>query len=223
VTDIEPVIQILLATSNPHKVDEIRAAFVALRTAASPRVELVGLDSLKQKIAEPVEDQPTFEGNAFLKARYYARETNLICLADDSGLEVDALAGAPGVKSARYAGLEGPRSVVDPANNALLLRNLAGTPAEERHARFVCSMALCIPGRAAPVAVVRGTVEGLILGPDEPPRGTNGFGYDPLFYVSDLDKTTAELTQEEKNRISHRGAASRRMWEEICRRHEALR
>jgi XTP/dITP diphosphohydrolase len=84
-------------------------------------------------------------------------------------------------------------------------------------------MALCVPRRAAPVAVVRGTVEGLILGPDEEPRGTNGFGYDPLFYVSDLDKTTAELTQEEKNRISHRGAASRRMWEEICRRREALR
>jgi len=216
------MIRILLATSNPHKVDEICAAFTSLRTAASPRVELIGLDSLDRKITEPDEDQPTFEGNAFLKASYYARQTNHACLADDSGLEVDALGGAPGVVSARYAGIEGPRSVVDPANNALLLQNLAEIPAQERHARFVCAMALCVPGRNAPVAVVRGTVEGMILGPDEEPRGSNGFGYDPLFYVSEMDMTTAELTQDQKNRISHRGAAARRMWEEILRRRETL-
>lgn len=216
------MIRILLATSNPHKVDEIRAAFAALRTAASPRIELVGLDSFSPKIDEPEEDQPTFEGNAFLKASYYAKQTDHACLADDSGLEVDALGGAPGVKSARYAGAEGPRGVVDPANNALLIKNLAGVPAEDRQARFVCAMAMCLPGRSAPVAVVRGTVEGMILGPDEEPRGENGFGYDPLFYVSDLGKTTAELTREEKSRISHRGEASRRMWEEILRRRETL-
>lgn len=216
------MIRILLATSNPHKVDEIRAVFTSLRTAASPRIELIGLDSLDRKITEPDEDQPTFEGNAFLKAGYYARQTNHACLADDSGLEVDALGGAPGVKSARYAGIEGHRSVVDPANNTLLLKNLALVPAEERQARFVCAMALCVPGRHAPVAVVRGSVEGMILGPDEEPRGSNGFGYDPLFYVSEMDMTTAELTQDQKNRISHRGAAARRMWEEILRRRETL-
>lgn len=215
--------KILLATSNPHKVEEIRAVFDELRHGHGPRVELAGLESLGRKIAEPHEDQPTFEGNAFLKARYYARETGLACMADDSGLEVDALGGEPGVRSARYAGIEGPRNVVDPANNRLLLEELRDVPAGERTARFVCAMALCTPERAAPLAIVRGTVEGEILLPEETAdpanafrgRGTNGFGYDPLFYIPEFDKTTAELTQAEKNQISHRGKASRLMWEEL--------
>ena len=164
------------------------------------------------------EDQATFEGNAFLKARYYAKATGHVCLADDSGLEVDALRGEPGVRSARYAGVEGPRSVVDPANNKRLVERMKDVPFGERTARFVCVMALAAPGRSAPLAIVRGAVEGEIIPPDEEPRGRNGFGYDPLFYIPDLDKTTAELTQAEKNLVSHRGTAAKRMWEEIKRK-----
>jgi XTP/dITP diphosphohydrolase len=218
--------QILLATSNPHKVDEIRAVFASLRNAASPRVELLGLKDLDTVPPEPEEDQPTFEGNAFLKARYYAKATGKLCLADDSGLEVDALGGEPGVRSARYAGVEGPRSVVDPANNCLLLEKLRDVPEGERTARFVCTIALCAPDRSAPLAMVRGTVEGSIILPEEATdpaqpfrgRGGNGFGYDPLFFISDMDMTAAELSPDQKNVISHRGKASRLMWEEIRRK-----
>ncbi len=206
--------KILMATSNPHKVEEIR------QTLASPavplRIALIDLKTYGAFLAEPVEDQPTFEGNAILKARYYAAATGLWCLADDSGLEVDALGGEPGVRSARYAGLTGPRLIVDPANNRLLMHNLGLTPIARRTARFVCAMALCKPGEDEPVAVVRGTVEGRILTQDEAGEesrgwGGNGFGYDPLFYIEDMGKTTAQLSPDEKNAISHRGQATRLM------------
>lgn len=203
--------QILLATSNPHKLDEIRAVFDALGDVG---VEIVSLDAMDKTIDEPVEDQPTFEGNAELKARHYALASGMPCLADDSGLEVDALGGAPGVISARYAGVEGGRELADPANNRKLLAELGDTPPEQRTARFVCVMTLVDP-QGNRLAQVRGTVEGRIIPPGETPRGANGFGYDPLFYLPDLGKTSAELTPEHKNRISHRGAASRLMWREL--------
>ena len=236
--------KILLATSNPHKVGELRPIFASASLATRP-VELVDLQQAGIDIVEPVEDQATFEGNAQLKAVYYAAATKLICLADDSGLEVDALDGAPGVYSARYAGVSGPRDAVDAANNAQLLKALSPIPAADRTARFVCAMALAVPADLAadgPLAealrertaggggasrvlhTVRGTIEGRILGPGDPGfspqntrgRGGNGFGYDPLFLVPSLHRTTAELTPNHKNRISHRGNAGRCMWQWLC-------
>jgi XTP/dITP diphosphohydrolase len=180
---------------------------------------------LGRSIPEPHEDQLTFEGNALLKARYYALATGLCCLADDSGLEVDALGGAPGVLSARFAGVHGERKVVDPANNKLLLERLRDVPPERRGARFVCAMALIDPAAGSRggesgrvLAEVRGVVEGRILGPDgvdHRGRGTGGFGYDPLFLIPELGLTTAELSAEQKNAISHRGRAARLMWREM--------
>lgn len=203
---------ILIATSNPHKQVEIQ------QVISDPMITFMTLRDLGRTIAEPVEDQPTFEGNAALKARYYAKATGMVCLADDSGLEVDALGGDPGVRSARYSGVEGPREVVDPANNRLLLERLSDTPAERRTARFVCAMALV--GFGDDPIVVRGTVEGRILtqgevaDPARPERGrgTNGFGYDPLFLIAARNRTTAELSPDDKNAISHRGNAARLMW-----------
>lgn len=232
--------KILLATGNPHKVDELRPIFQAA-SRDDLAVQIIDLPSAGVALPEPVEDQETFEGNAQLKARYYAQTTGHLCLADDSGLEVDALDGAPGVRSARYAGVTGPRDVVDPANNRRLLAALDTLPADARSARFVCAMALAVPcGEADDAAerlrqtaegpaedaahvahTVRGTIEGRILGPgdagfpadDAAGRGTNGFGYDPLFLVPELGRTTAELAPEHKNRISHRGQAGRLMWQ----------
>ncbi|MCC7146750.1 MAG: non-canonical purine NTP pyrophosphatase [Phycisphaeraceae bacterium] len=203
---------ILLATSNPHKLAEIAAVL-------GDGAGLLSLGDMGRAIAEPVEDQPTFAGNALLKARYYARAFGLLCLADDSGLEVDALGGEPGVLSARYSGRTGPRGVVDPANNRLLLEKLADVPIARRGARFVCAMTLCSPEQSEPLAEVRGVIEGRILtapeaaDPSQPERGRgdNGFGYDPIFFVPALGKTTAELAPADKNAISHRGQATRLM------------
>ena len=186
--------QLLLATSNPHKVSEIREVFQNQAAAGGPALELVDLSMLERPIQDPVEDGRTFEANALLKARFYARATGMLCLADDSGLQVDALGGRPGVHSARYAGVRGPRSAADRANNALVL---------------------CGPGDTGALASVRGTVEGRIIGPAEAPRGEHGFGYDPLFLVPQLGRTTAELTPGEKNAISHRGRAAHLMWMRI--------
>ncbi|HCD34173.1 MAG TPA: non-canonical purine NTP pyrophosphatase [Phycisphaerales bacterium] len=221
----------LLATSNPHKLQEIQAVIT------DPSLTIVTLKDIGLEIDEPVEDQPTFEGNAQLKAQYYADASGLPCFADDSGLEVDALNGAPGVFSARYSGMTGGRDVVDPANNQKLLDELGDRPVEQRTARFVCAMAMCNPETGTekggtekgvrnlfdkPI-IVRGTIEGRILGPgdagyavDNPKGiGENGFGYDPLFYVPELGKTTAQLSPEHKNQISHRGHASRLMWDQL--------
>ncbi|MAX24235.1 MAG: non-canonical purine NTP pyrophosphatase [Phycisphaeraceae bacterium] len=236
------MMRFLLATSNPHKLDEIKAVIT------DPALEIVTLKDIGLDIDEPVEDQPTFEGNALLKAQYYADAAGLPCFADDSGLEVDALDGAPGVYSARYSGMTGGRDVVDPANNQKLLNELGDLPTEKRSARFVCAMALCFPPGSQtfsktgsdPVLntvlnkkgirnlfrdpiVVRGTIEGRILGPGDEgyaidnPRGIgkNGFGYDPLFFVPELGKTTAQLTPDHKNSISHRGKASRLIWDQL--------
>ena len=190
---------VLFATSNEHKVGEVRAILAPLGIAVR------SLGDLARAPEEPVEDGATFEDNARLKARYYARELGVTCVAEDSGLEVDALGGAPGVYSARYSGEGGPRSQRDRANNEKLLRELAGVPAERRQARFVCVASVADPqGRI--LAEARGTYEGLIA---TEARGSGGFGYDPLLFLPDRGCTSAELSPEEKHAHSHRGQAFR--------------
>ena len=207
---------LVIATGNPHKVAELRAIF------AQAGIEVVGLNDLGGEFREPEESGRTFAENAAIKARSYAEQTGRMCLADDSGLEVDALGGAPGVISSHYStdgaetGLS--RAQRDEANNARLLRELDGAPGERRAARFVCEM--CVAG-AGPdkgfriLARSRGTFEGRIGLPRDVPRGDNGFGYDPLFVLSD-GRTSAELPSEEKNRLSHRAAAARLMADQLA-------
>ena len=196
---------LLLATSNPNKIEEIAAVLSPLG------IEVVGLDCLDEIPPEPVEDGNTFEANARLKAIGYARSTRRICLADDSGLEVDALGGAPGIHSARYAGLGDTRDERDRANNEKLLRELKDIPEDHRTARFVCAMCLANPDGDI-LAETHGDFPGLIT---NQLRGTNGFGYDPLLYLSDVDRTSAELSPAEKNARSHRGHAARQMAEKL--------
>ncbi len=203
--------RILLATSNQHKLEELLAMLPTAPQSHPGAEQLPGIDwltlnDLPQRPSEPVEDGDSFEANALLKARYYAKATGMITLADDSGLEVDALGGEPGVRSARYAAATGDRASIDVANYQLLLKKLIGVPREKRSARFVCAMAF-VDGNHE--QVLRGTVEGEIL---EAPRGSNGFGYDPVFYLPKLGRTAAELASQEKNAVSHRGAAVRLMW-----------
>ena len=193
--------EILFATTNPHKVREVRSIMAPLGTSVR------ALDELGRSFTEPVENGRTFEDNARIKAIAYARATGLQCLAEDSGLEVDALGGAPGVHSARYAGAGGPREERDRANNERLLAELSSVPPLDRAARFVCALCLADPeGRI--VAEARGTYDGVVAAA---PRGENGFGYDPLLFLPDVGKTSAELSPEEKNARSHRGAALRRL------------
>lgn len=198
---------LVIATGNPHKVSELRAVF------AEHGVNVIGLSDVPVTFQEPHETGRTFEENAAIKARGYAAQSGLWCLADDSGLEVDALAGAPGVISSHYStggvetGLD--RAARDEANNAFLLRKLDGVPPAQRRARFVCVM--CVSDPAGQVRLTsRGTFEGRIGLPGEVPRGAHGFGYDPLFVIDD-GRTSAELAPEEKNQRSHRGAAARDM------------
>ncbi len=185
--------RVLLATNNAHKADEIRNAldlpgweFVTLREA--------GVES------DPVEDADTFLGNALIKATSAHQISGMAVLADDSGLEVDALDGAPGVWSARYAG----EGADDAANNAKLLAALDGMPDEERTARFVCTLVFIDEGGNRVDA--QGTVEGRI---GHAQRGAEGFGYDPFFLPDAYggEKTFAEVPQQEKSKISHRGRA----------------
>lgn len=195
--------QLLLATSNHHKLDEVRAILQPLG------VEVHGLDSLRESYDEPVEDADTFEGNARLKAIGYAVATGKRCMADDSGLAVDALDGKPGIFSARFAGIGGTRAERDAANNELLLQQLQGVPHEQRTARFVC--AICVADSVGTiVGESTGTFEG-VIGTEL--RGENGFGYDPLLFVPDANKTSAEMTPEEKNNCSHRAEAVRNIME----------
>ncbi|MHC4995460.1 MAG: RdgB/HAM1 family non-canonical purine NTP pyrophosphatase [Planctomycetota bacterium] len=191
---------IVFATSNPHKIHEVGGILKSLG------ISVHTLDADAQKLPEPEENGVTFPANALIKARYYAKHTGRLVMADDSGLVVDALDGKPGVLSARFAGLEGPRNVVDKANNTKLIDAIADLPREQRTARFVCVMALCAPNRT--LAIARGVVEGLIL---TEPRGENGFGYDPLFLLPERGCTSAELSDEQKNAVSHRGQATRRL------------
>lgn len=182
---------ILIATKNRGKLREVQNILAGLP------VVWATLDQFPD-LPDAVEDADTFEGNAKRKAMHYARLTGLWTLADDSGLEVNALGGAPGVYSARYAGRQGD----DAANNAKLIAQLAGVPAQQRTARFRCAIALA--GPEGILATASGTFEGQIV---DGPRGTNGFGYDPHFFVPELGMTAAQLTPEQKNRISHRARA----------------
>lgn len=192
---------LLVATTNHGKLREIRAALGHLP------VKIVALDDFP-RWPEPVEDAATFEGNARLKALHYARLSGGWALADDSGLEVDALGLAPGVRSARYAGPVRD----DAANNSKLMEQLAGVPAERRTARFRCAIALADSQRV--LATASGVVEGRIV---DQPRGSNGFGYDPHFHLPEHGMTTAEMAPDQKNRISHRGQALRAIRPEIER------
>jgi len=194
--------RILIATSNPGKLRDFAGA------ALPHGIEIASLSNFAS-LPEVKEDGDTFEANARKKAEHYSRyAAGDIVLADDSGLEVDALGGAPGVHSARYAA-DQPHLLTnntdDQANNARLLRELKKVPPEKRTGRFLCVIAAARDGEI--LAVFRGQAEGLIL---DRPRGSNGFGYDPLFYFPQLQKTFAELTPEEKASYSHRGDAFRK-------------
>lgn len=202
--------RVLIATSNPGKLRDFAGAARAhgIGTAGIP-----GFSSLPTVI----EDGNTFEENAQKKAEEYSRYVpGEIVVADDSGLEVDALHGEPGVHSARYAApdLHGKEphqadaNTDDEANNARVLRELNDIPPEKRTARFVCLLAAAQDGKT--LATFRGTAEGIIL---HAPRGKNGFGYDPLFYFPQIGKTFAELSAEEKAKYSHRGVAFRKFLE----------
>jgi XTP/dITP diphosphohydrolase len=193
--------EILVATTNPGKVRELRAML-------GGSVEWRSLADFPA-VGEVQEDGATFAENACKKAMAYARATGLWTLADDSGLVVDALGGAPGVNSARFSG-ERPagadRKLLDRRNMEKVLSLLAGVPAERRTARFVCCLCLASPEKI--LIETQGMLEGVII---DRPAGTGGFGYDPIFYVPRLGQTIAQLGEQEKNAISHRGNALRRL------------
>jgi XTP/dITP diphosphohydrolase len=200
--------RILIATSNPGKLRDFSGA-------AKPHgIEIAGIPNFAS-LPTVVEDGLTFEENARKKAEAYSlAASGEIVVADDSGLEVDALNGAPGVHSARYAAPDlfdiqphlADANTDDQANNARVLRELKNVPYEKRTGRFVCVLAAARDGET--LATFRGVAEGIIL---KAPRGTNGFGYDPLFYFPQIQKTFAELSAEEKAQYSHRGAAFRQL------------
>lgn len=187
--------KIIVATRNAGKVNEFKEMLGRLG---------YDVESLLDYETAPETDETgsTFEENAELKSREAAAYFGHAVLSDDSGLEVDALDGAPGVYSARFAG----EDKSDEANNALLLEKLTDVPAEKRTARFVCALSLAKP--SGETLTVRGTMEG-VIGFER--KGTNGFGYDPLFIIPSLNQTAAELTKSEKASISHRGQALRKL------------
>jgi XTP/dITP diphosphohydrolase len=205
VPDLRARPRLVVATRSSHKLAELRVLLDVRRA------ELLTLDDVGVE-GDVDETGSTFEANASLKARFAARATGLPALADDSGLEVDALQGGPGVRTRRYAG----EDATDAENNAKLLDALAGLPPERRGARYVCVLALALPGDAGPrggqpVTLVRGTCRGRIA---TEPRGTGGFGYDPIFeYRTEPPggRTLGQWSADEKNAISHRAAAARRM------------
>ncbi len=192
----------MIATSNAGKLRDFAAA------GAEHGVSVAGLPQFSSLPAVP-EDEPSFEANARKKAEAYSRfAPGAIVLADDSGLEVEALDGAPGVRSARYAASSSEENASDDANNARLLAELAAVPEGSRQAQFVCVIVAARDGKS--LASFRGEARGFIL---HAPRGAGGFGYDPLFYFPALGKTFAELSPEEKARVSHRGQAFRKFLE----------
>ena len=191
--------RLLVATRSVGKLAEFRALL------AVPGLEVVGPEELGI-VPDPAEDGlevfDTFEANARAKAAWFAVQGGIPAIADDSGLEVDALGGAPGVWSKRFAGREGPDHEVTAANNAELLRRLGGVPPQARGAGYRCVLVLRWPGGREQLA--HGTTRGRIL---EAPCGTGGFGYDPLFWSEELGRTFAEAPASEKHRVSHRGRA----------------
>ena len=197
--------KILIATSNPGKLRDFAGA------AAVHGIEIAGIPDFSS-LPLVVEDGHTFEENARKKAEEYSQyAAGEIVVADDSGLEVDALGGNPGVHSARYAADQphlADANTDDEENNLRVLRELKGIRPDKRTGRFVCVLAAARDGQT--LATFRGVAEGIIL---DAPRGSNGFGYDPLFYLPQIQKTFAELSAEEKSKFSHRGAAFRQFLE----------
>ena len=197
--------RLLVATRSAHKLRELRELLGPLRA------ELVSLDDIDLP-GDAIEDGETFKSNAAKKARFFAALSGLPTLADDSGIEVDALGGGPGVRTRRYAG----ENATDQDNNLKLLRELMGLPTERRRARYRCALALALPEGTGPrggipLRFAQGTLEGRIA---SAPRGDGGFGYDPIFEPAvELPggRTLGEWTAQAKNRISHRGRAARRM------------
>ncbi len=189
--------KVVLATRNQGKVKEFNRLFAEYGWEGISLAEYEG-------VPEVGEDGETFEANALKKAIEISTYLNLLTLGDDSGLEVDALDGRPGVYSARYAGEE----ATDEQNWRKLLTELDSVPMEQRTARFRCTLALVIPGEEPIIAT--GACEGMIA---REPKGANGFGYDPVFYIPELNKQMAELLPEEKNQISHRAKAMQKLLE----------
>ena len=194
--------RLLVATRNEGKLRELSPLLGGVP------YRLVSLDDVGIDF-DVKETGSTFKENAVLKATAYCRASGLLTVADDSGLEVDVLGGDPGVRSARYAG----EDASDVERNELLLRNLSTFPRETWTARFRCAIAIAMPDSEDP-AIVEGQVEGLIT---DHPRGDNGFGYDPVFYLPDLSVTMAELPSSLKNELSHRGIAARKAVETLKR------
>lgn len=185
-----PPLTVLLGTFNHHKLKELRSI---LRGAP---IQLVGLGDVDYTGPEAVEDGNSFEANALIKARFYSAATQMVSLADDSGLEIRALGGRPGLLSARYAPTPEERI-------ARVLREMEGVADGDREARFVCAMALVIPDQEPVTAV--GEIRGRIT---RQAAGQGGFGYDPIFFIPDKGRTMAELPDAEKNQISHRARAA---------------
>ncbi len=197
----DKVRRVLIATQNSGKVNEFR------RLLRSIPADFVGLGDLPE-VAAPEEDGDTFLDNATIKARFYSQHFGEIALADDSGLVVDALNGAPGVHSARYGG----DGLTDRDRLNLLLENLKDVPAEQRSARFECAVVVADPDSEDIILHAIGTIEGMIT---FEPRGSNGFGYDPAFVPQGETRTTAEMSATEKDSLSHRGRAVRAIAHEL--------
>ena len=193
---------IVVATQNKGKVKEIKEMLLGLNVDVKTMGE-VGID------IDIEENGTTFEENALIKARAISALTDAIVIADDSGLEIDYLGKEPGVYSARYLGEDTPYE----EKNKIIMERLLGVPKEKRTARFVCVMAMCQKGK--PEVTTRGVIEGYI---GDHAEGENGFGYDPIFFVDALGTSTANISMEEKNKISHRGQAVRKLAEEIRKR-----
>jgi XTP/dITP diphosphohydrolase len=199
-----PPKRLVIATANPGKLREFQALLEGLPFGKPFGMPFAPVAQATLGVRAPEETGTTFAENALLKARHAAAASGAAAIADDSGLEVDALGGAPGVYSARYAGKTGDPAAVDAANNEKLVAALRGVPFEARSARYRCALVyLQGPDDAAPLHA-QGVWEGFIL---EAPRGSGGFGYDPYFWLPELGVTAAELEPERKNRLSHRGTA----------------
>lgn len=198
--------KILFATHNKNKAREVASILSEYRDRLG-EIELLTLDDVGVT-DDPEENGSTFEENAMIKAKAGAK-TGVLTMADDSGIEVDALGGAPGIYSARFSGVHGD----DKANNALLLKKLEGVPREKRTARYAVAIACVLPDGGS--FTVRGSTEGLILFDYD---GEGGFGYDPLFWSSDLQKSFGRATADEKNAVSHRGRAVRLAAQELIAR-----
>ncbi|MGF9963373.1 XTP/dITP diphosphatase [Bacillus rhizoplanae] len=193
--------QVVVATKNAGKVREFAELFEKFDLEVKSLYDFPHIEEVE-------ETGETFEENAILKAEHLCKQLDEIVIADDSGLIVDALQGEPGVRSARYAGEEKD----DQANIQKVLEELNGIPMEKRTARFYCALAVAFPQEDKKPLIVNGTCEGKIL---EQQRGENGFGYDPIFYVEEYKSAMAELSSDEKNKISHRGRALRKLEEKI--------